>query len=273
MEINRNNIFDLLKKCDIHPSKDFGQNFLVDSKLCKKIVDSLNIGEGEKVLEIGPGLGSLTHFLLESSSKNINVVDVDPNMIAFLNVFYKEAGINIIENDIRKEDVSSYDKIIGNLPYNITTELITYLLLNAKRCKKFVLMTQLEAYNRFSDTKGKEYGAISVLVHMLGDTKKLFNVGKGSFVPSPKVDSIVFEINVSEGVNREEVISIYKLAKSLFLNRRKTLYNNLARHLGNKELAANLIEEMGLKPTVRPEELPPESFKKLYFLVKSVEKK
>ena len=135
-----------------------------------------------------------------------------------------------------------------------------------------VLMTQLEAYNRFYDIKGKEYGPASVLLHLLGNTKKLFNVGKGSFVPSPTVNSIVFEINIDQDTDREEAISIYKLAKSLFLNRRKTLYNNLSRHLNNKDLAAKLIEEMGLLNTVRPEEISPESFKKLYFLIKNVEK-
>ena len=272
MEINRSNIFNLLKNCDIHPSKDFGQNFLVDPKICQKIVESLNVQNGERILEIGPGLGSLTHFLIETGNKNISVVDVDPNMIAFLNVFYRETGINIIENDIRKEDISSYDKNIGNLTYNITTELVTHLLLNANNVIKMVLMTQLEAYNRFYDIKGKEYGPASVLLHLLGNTKKLFNVGKGSFVPSPTVNSIVFEINIDQDTDREEAISIYKLAKSLFLNRRKTLYNNLSRHLNNKDLAAKLIEEMGLLNTVRPEEISPESFKKLYFLIKNVEK-
>ena len=272
MEINRNNIFDILKKCDIHPDKDFGQNFLSDSNICQKIVNSLRCVEGDKVLEIGPGLGSLTHWLTLKNNISLTVVDVDPNMIAFLNVFYKNEQLNIIENDIRKENVSIYKRIIGNLPYNITTEVITYLLLNAKECDQLVLMTQLEAYNRFHDTKGKDYGPVSVLLHLLGDTKKLFNVGKGSFVPSPKVDSIVFEININKENDRETAIGTYKLAKSLFLNRRKTLYNNLGRHLNNKERAAEIITKMGLPLTVRPEEINPESFKKLYFLIKSIEK-
>lgn len=271
MEINRNNIFTILKNCDIHPDKDFGQNFLTDTRLCQNIVNSLKIESNDKVLEIGPGLGSLTHWLTLIDNIDLTVVDVDPNMIAFLNVFYKEANLNIVENDIRKQDISIYDRIIGNLPYNITTELITYLLLNSKSCKKMVLMTQAEAYPRFYETKGKDYGPVSILLHLLGDTKKLFNASKGAFIPTPKVDSVVFEINFNENKDRDIAIKVYKLAKSLFLNRRKTLYNNLSRHLNNKEIAESIITSLGLKPTVRPEELDPESFKKLYFAIKSIE--
>ena len=99
MEINRSNIFNLLKNCDIHPSKDFGQNFLVDPKICQKIVESLNIQSDERILEIGPGLGSLTHFLIETDNKNINVVDVDPNMIAFSNIVFNNINTRFfIEN-------------------------------------------------------------------------------------------------------------------------------------------------------------------------------
>lgn len=272
MEINRNNIFTILKNCDIHPDKDFGQNFLTDPRLCQNIINSLKIESNDKVLEIGPGLGSLTHWLTQCNDIDLTVVDVDPNMIAFLNVLYKDTKLNIIENDIRKHDVSIYDRIVGNLPYNITTELVTYLLLNSSSCKKMVLMTQAEAYPRFYVTKGKDYGPVSILLHLLGNTKKLYNAPRGSFIPTPKVDSVVFEINFDENKDRDTAIKVYRLAKSLFLNRRKTLYNNLSRHLGNKEAAEAIISSLGLKPTVRPEELDPESFKKLYFAVKNVEK-
>lgn len=267
MEINKSNISQILKNCDIHPDKDFGQNFLVDSFVSKRIVDALNINPNEKVLEIGPGLGSLTHFLSLYENIDLSVVDIDPNMIAFLNVFYKDTKINIIENDIRKEDVANYEKIIANLPYNITTEAVNYLLLNAKKATKLVLMIQLEALNRFIDVKGKDYGPSSVLVHLLGDIKKLFTVSKGAFVPAPKVDSVVFEINIDLNKDRNTAIKVYKFAKALFLNRRKTIYNNLSRYLGDKSLAEKALNSLGISLNTRPEEIDPENFKKLYSFV------
>lgn len=270
MEINRSNIYQILKNCDIHPDKDFGQNFLVDSFVSKRICDSLNVNEEEKVLEIGPGLGSLTHFLSLNQNIDLTVVDIDPNMIAFLNVFYKDFDLKIIENDIRKENISNYDKIIGNLPYNITTEAVTFLLLNAKKVKKMILMIQLEALNRFIDLEGKNYGPISILVHLLGDIKKLFNVSKGAFVPSPKIDSVVFEINIDETKDRDLAIKVYKFAKALFLNRRKTIYNNLSKYLNDKNQAEEALNALSISLNTRPEEIDPESFKKLYLQIKNI---
>lgn len=273
MEINKSNIFQILKNCDIHPDKDFGQNFLVDPNASKRIVDALQIESNDKVLEIGPGLGSLTHFLSLNENIDLTVVDIDPNMIAFLKVFYKDQNLNIVENDMRKEDVSIYDRIIANLPYNITTEAVIYLLLNAKKAKKMVLMIQSEALTRFVDTKGKDYCAASVLVHLLGNIKKLFNVSKGAFVPSPKVESVVFEINFDESKDREHAIKVYKFAKAMFLNRRKTIYNNLSKYLGDKEKTEKSLNALNIPLNARPEEITPESFEKLYNEIKLVEKR
>ena len=128
MEINRSNIFELVNRCNVKPDKDYGQNFLVEPQIAEKIVDVLDVEKEDKVLEIGPGLGSLTHFV--ANKCNLDVCDIDSRMIDFLKIFYRE-DINYILDDVRKIDVSIYDKIIGNLPYNITTELVTFLLLNS----------------------------------------------------------------------------------------------------------------------------------------------
>ena len=169
MEINRSNINELVNKCNVRPDKDYGQNFLIEPLLASKIVDSLEVKENERVLEIGPGLGSLTHFLVNKC--NLDVCDIDSRMIDFLKIFYKE-DINYILNDVRKIDVSIYDKIIGNLPYNITTELVTFLLLNSS-AKKMTLMCQSEAFNRFFDLSGENYGPVSILLHLLGKSENL----------------------------------------------------------------------------------------------------
>ena len=110
MEINRQNIMQIIRDYNLRADKDFGQNFLIDSNVSKRIVEALEIKDDEQILEIGPGLGSLTHFLLEKS-ENITVVDIDPSMIFFLNCIYSKTSLNIVENDMRKEDVSKYNKI------------------------------------------------------------------------------------------------------------------------------------------------------------------
>ena len=148
MEINRNNIMEIVNKSNAHPDKDYGQNFLIDPNVSEQIVNALEVVDGELVLEIGPGLGSLTHFLADY--KNIDVCDIDCRMIDFLKIIYGKK-INYILDDVRKINVSRYDKVIGNLPYNITSELVTFLLINAKKATKMVLMCQQEAFNHFYD--------------------------------------------------------------------------------------------------------------------------
>jgi len=258
MIINRSNVLDLVRKCGLNPDKDYGQNFLLEEDICKRIVDALNIQPEDHVLEIGPGIGSLSHFL-SLYPNQISLVDIDARMIDFLKIHYGEkSNITLINNDIRKEDVSSYTKVVANLPYNITTELIVFLLQKAKRCSKYVLMCQSETFAHFSDTSGKEYGPVSVLIHLLGEVKRLFNVKAGSFYPVPKCNSTVFEINVVKEMNeqdRNELLNVYTFAKQLFLNRRKTILNNLNQVTKNPETSRKILQSCGIPENKRPEEI------------------
>ena len=260
MEINRSNINEIVTKASLRPDKDYGQNFLVEPSICEKIVDALNIQENDTVLEVGPGLGSLTHFISLKNAK-YNAVDIDPRMVNFLRVVYQDfSNVQIIESDIRKHDVSKYSKVIGNLPYNITTETIQFFLTNAVSAKRMTFMIQNEALNRFYDVKGKEYGPVSVLLHLLGSIEKLFVVKAGSFYPAPKCSSVVFAINIDENKSREDAIGAFKLAKSLFFNRRKTIQNNLVNTLKDKELVAKLCADLKINPLSRPEDLSPDTY-------------
>ena len=264
MEINRSNIMEIVNNSNARPDKDYGQNFLVEPDVCKRIVTSLDIQKGERVLEIGPGLGSLTHFLQQAAS-DLTVVDIDERMVALLKLLYgKDENVEIVLNDIRKVDVSNYDKVIGNLPYNITTETIVYLLHHAIKVKKIVLMIQTDTYPHFSDTEGKEYGPASVLLHLLGNTKKLFQVKPGSFYPSPKCGSTVFEINMNPVCDLEEAKRVYAFTKSLFLNRRKTISNNLTNITKNRDLANMILDLSNIKQTSRPEDVKPNEYLNLY---------
>ena len=260
MEINRSNINEIVQKASLRPDKDYGQNFLVEPTISKRIVDALDLQENETVLEVGPGLGSLTHFICESNAK-IDAVDIDIRMTNFLRVIYQSfPNVNIIENDIRKQDVSHYKKVIGNLPYNITTETIQYFLLNAVETERMVFMIQSEALNRFYDVSGKDYGPVSVLLHLLGNVEKLFTVKAGNFYPVPKCSSVVFAININGQKNRKEATRAFVLAKQLFQNRRKTIFNNMLNVIKDKDLAIEVCDRLGINQLSRPEDLSPETY-------------
>lgn len=264
MEINRSNINEIVTKASLRPDKDYGQNFLVEPAICQKIVDALDIQNNDLVLEVGPGLGSLTHFISEKNVK-YDAVDIDIRMVNFLRVVYQDFNnVQIIENDIRKHDVSKYTKIIGNLPYNITTETIQYFLINAINADRLVFMIQSETLAHFYDVLGKEYGPVSVLLHLLGNIEKLLTVKAGSFYPAPKCSSVVFAINIDKQKDRQEAIETFNLAKKLFLNRRKTIQNNLLNALKDKELVIKLCTDLAINPLARPEDLSPNTYLEMF---------
>ena len=259
MEINRSNIFEIVNKANLKPDKDYGQNFLVEPQVSERIVDALNLKGNDTVIEVGPGLGSLTHFL-SLKNNNVTVVDIDKRMTDFLRIVYKESNVNIVENDIRKVDVSNYTKVVGNLPYNITTETIQYFLLNAQKAERMVFMIQSETFAHFFDVEGKEYGPTSVLIHLLGSIERLFIVKAGSFYPAPKCNSTVFAINIDARTDYLKAINAFKVAKQLFINRRKTILNNLVNYLKDKDAANKLCEDLSINPLARPEQLKPEIY-------------
>lgn len=264
MEINRTNIFELVNQLGIKPSKDYGQNFLIEPNLSAKIVEALGVKDDDKVIEIGPGLGALTHFLCDTKA-DITAVDIDYQMTSFLKSVYKDIpNLNIVENDIRLENVAMYNKVIGNIPYNITTEIIQYFLLNANKAETMVFMIQVEALNRFIDVSGKEYGPTSVLIHLLGKIEKLFIVRAGSFYPAPKCHSVVFRININPKTDKNKATAIYKMCKQLFANRRKTILNNLLSFVNNKDEAVALCENLKLNTQARPEDLSPQIYNDIY---------
>lgn len=263
MEINRQNIVDIIKKCNLNPNKSLGQNFLVDDKISFKIIESLNVNSSDKVLEIGPGLGSLTHHL---SQFNLDVVDVDQRMVDFLKLVYQDKNnIAIKHQDILKTDVSIYDKIVGNLPYYITTDIITYLLLNAKKATQMVFMIQKEALPRFVDKANqKNYSPIGILIDLLGSATKCFDVKSDKFYPNPQVDSVVFKIDVDIDKKNKVNFDIYRFVKTMFLNKRKTILNNLGNYLKDKAKAEKILASIGVLPNARPENICKDDYIKMY---------
>ncbi len=264
MIVDSKSLHNILDETGIIPDKNYGQNFLINPEIARRIVSILDIRPNDKVLEIGPGVGSLTHFFTQIPN-DVDVVDVDNNMTALLSVIYfDDKNIHIINKDARKHDVSTYNKMVSNLPYNLTTEILTHLLLDGTNVDRMVLTCESETFNHFVSTTGKNYGPVSVLVHLLGTIRKQFSIAPSNFYPSPKCDSVVFTIDIDKSVDRKEAISVYEMTKSLFLNRRKTIYNNLKRYLNDDSLAAEVLKVLIIDPLTRPEQISPETYLALY---------
>lgn len=257
--MNKLNLEYIVKSLDIlsiHPNKNLGQNFLTSELIAHQIVDSLEIKKDEQILEIGCGLGSLSMFIMERSN-NATFLDIDPKMIRATKSLKNCKDVHLFLNqNILKTDVSQYDKIVGNLPYYITTELVAYILKNASNMTRFVAMIQKEAYPRLSAKCGqKDYGPLSIFIALLGRIEKVYNVSKKDFFPQPKVDSLVFRINV-ELSKRINAIKVYRIAKALFLMPRKTILNNLASLMSDKGKAVIILNKLNIPYNKRPQELP-----------------
>lgn len=218
----------------IKPKRSLGQNYLTDENICRNIVNAFDIKPGENIIEIGPGKGAITKFLLEKTV-NLKVVELDENNCRILNETFP--GLEIINRDFLKTDLNSLMRskaeklrIIGNIPYNITSPIIFRLMENREIIYDAQLMIQEEVARRITASPGnKEYGIPSVILNVFGSSKMLFKVSRNCFYPKPKVDSRIIYFNFSE--SQEERLKdkefFRKLVKSAFGTRRKTLRNSL----------------------------------------------
>ena len=213
--------------------KMLGQNFLIDSNISKRIVDSAEISEGEKVLEIGPGRGALTELL--SSKGNLIAIEKDKWLAVVLKQKFKE-NVEIIEGDILKWDVPPIDVIVANLPYSISSPIL-FRLFNYEWTRA-VLMFQEEFANRLVAKPGsKIYGRLSVMANHFVDTKKLFKVSKTAFQPQPKIHSQVVKLVRREpDYALDDFDTFEKVVKSIFTHRRKKIRNCIKLTFPNLDL-------------------------------------
>lgn len=260
--------FEKIKEFRLLAKKQLGQNFLVDPRVAKAAVGALMIEPGDRILEIGPGAGSLSYFLALSQGES-DLVDVDEGFVAKLQGDFKGCP-NVhprLENAL-KTDYSVYDRVIGNLPYYITSALLERFLLEATKAKKAVFMVQKEVYERLRATSGEDVGPLNVLLAYRFAMKRLMNVPATSFVPPPSVTSTVFSLEPKEDADVDTARRLYALAKGLYLHRRKNILNNLAAYLGAPDKAEKALAECGLRKNARPEEL---SLKELLGLLSSLQ--
>ncbi len=255
-------------------SKGLGQNFLLDKGVLEDIVDAAEPEEG--VLEVGPGFGVLTRELCAASEKVVSI-ELDSRLFPVLDYTLSEFdNIKLVEGDILKIDLKKLiaeefaDKKISfaaNLPYYITTPIITMLLEGHYPIKKIVVMVQKEVAKRLAaDAGSKDYGAISLLCRYYTNPRIVTVVPAGSFYPAPKVDSAVVCLDVCDKPNvdvKDEKL-FFRIIKGAFAQRRKTLLNCLSSALGlDKEKTAEVIESCGINPGIRGEKLGIEEYARL----------
>ena len=261
----------LLNKYKIQANKSLGQNFLIDETVIEKIVDSADINNQDLVIEIGPGLGTLTQYLLEKAKKVI-CVELDKRMIEILNDrFNLYDNFNIINQDILKVNLQEIIKkekkkkiknvkIVANLPYYITTPIIMKILEEKLDIESITVMIQKEVAERLIAIPGqKNTGAITYAIYYYCTSERILEVPNSSFVPKPDVTSEVIKLNIrrEKMVDIEDEEKMFKVIKNAFMQRRKTLLNALsnAKIFKNKEQGIEILEKLHLNINVRPENL------------------
>ncbi len=264
---NKAFINSILKENDIKIKKKFGQNFLVDNNILNGIVNASELNKNIGVIEIGPGLGSLTEHLVNNAGF-VLCYEIDSELISYLEDNLKAYdNFKILNEDILDADINNdiatyfknYDKIyvVANLPYYITTPIILGLLEKTDKISKYVMMMQKEVADRIcGNPKTKDYNALSIAIKYRAEAKKAFNVSRECFIPAPNVDSSVIVLNVYENkkYNVLDEEFFFKFIRLCFSQRRKTLINNLQNYY-DKEFVVEMLNHFNIKLTVRSEEL------------------
>ena len=253
----------------VKAKKHLGQHFLKDLNIAQKIADTLSLANYKKVVEIGAGMGVLTQFLLKKDTE-VYVVEIDKESVAYLEAYYPELRGKIIADDFLKYDIADYLRepfaIIGNFPYNISTQIVFKLLELRDYVPEFSGMFQKEVAERICEREGsKTYGILSVLVQAFYEATYLFTVSEGVFNPPPKVKSGVLRLvrKPNYHLDCDEAL-FFTIVKTAFNQRRKTLRNSLKSLLTNESLKKNSIFDK------RPEQLPWQDF---VFITKEISRK
>lgn len=265
--MNSEQFFNDIKTYKFLANKSLGQNFLCSKDIAEKITNALRVQPEDNVLEIGAGLGSLSYFLVKNNAQ-ISLIDVDDNMVNELNnKFSSYKNVNIYRKNILKTDLSVYSKIIGNLPYYITSSIIEKILLDGINSKLIVLMVQKEVYLKLTDKN--EISPLSLLLHYVADVSSMCVVGRNNFTPVPHVDSAYFVITPNNNIKDQQNNLLYKLMCKLFLYKRKTILNNLTKLIGDKEVATEILEKSQIDLMKRPEHLSIDQYINLLNILKS----
>ena len=266
--------------------KSFGQNFLTDTNILQKIVDTAEIDKKVNVIEIGPGIGALTEFLAENAAE-VMAFEIDDRLVPILADTLRDFdNVTVINQDILKVDLAQYIaefknpdlpiKVVANLPYYITTPILMHLIESGIPFSEFVVMMQKEVADRISaQPNTKAYGSLSIAVQYYMTAKVALIVPRTVFVPAPNVDSAILKMVRRErpAVEVQDEKFFFKVTKASFVHRRKTLWNNLTSYFGkSEEVKTKLeraLEKADLAANVRGEALDLAAFARLSDALKS----
>lgn len=273
------NTIEILQKYNFMFQKKFGQNFLIDTRVLEKIIAAADITSDDMVLEVGPGIGTMTQYLCEAAGKVI-AVEIDKNLIPILenDTLKGYDNVRVINEDILKLDINRLVeeenggrpiKVVANLPYYITTPIVMGLFESHVPIESITIMVQKEVADRMQVGPGtKDYGALSLAVQYYAKPEIVANVPPNCFMPRPNVGSAVIKLTRHEKppveVGNEALM--FKLVRAAFNQRRKTLQNSINNspelHL-SKEQVVEALDKMGLSQTIRGEALSLEQFAEL----------
>lgn len=272
------NTLEVIKKYDFAFQKRFGQNFLIDANIVEAIVNRADITKDDCVLEVGPGIGTMTQYLCEAAGKVI-AVEIDKNLIPILNETLNDYdNVRVINEDILKLDIKSLAdeenegkpiKVVANLPYYITTPIIMGLFESHVPIDSITIMVQKEVADRMQVGPGtKDYGALSLAVQYYAKPEIVLNVPASCFMPRPNVDSAVIRLtrHIEPVVTVKDEKLMFDIIRASFNQRRKTLVNGLtnASYLNfSKDMIVKALDVMGLSPSVRGETLTLSQFAEL----------
>ena len=262
----------IMKKYNIKANKSLGQNFLINDRVVEEIIENSEITKNDLIIEIGPGLGTLTKDLLEQAGKVV-CIELDKRMVNILeDRFSLYNNFELINQDVLKVNLHqlikkeketgniTHAKIVANLPYYITTPIIMKLLEDELDLESITVMIQKEVAERLIAIPGeKDTGAITYSVFYYSEASKIMEVSNNSFIPEPNVTSEVIKLNIRKNKIIEVVDKemMFKIIKSAFMQRRKTLLNALVntKVFSNKEEGTNILNDLGLDINIRAEKL------------------
>ena len=280
---NPKNTIEVLQKYKFNFQKKFGQNFLIDTRILEEIIDAAQITKDDFVLEIGPGIGTMTQYLCEAA-REVVAVEIDTNLIPILQDTLKEYdNVEVLNQDILKVDINKLAheknedrpiKVVANLPYYITTPIIMGLFESHVPIDSITIMVQKEVADRMQVGPGtKDYGALSLAVQYYAKPEIVVNVPPSCFMPQPKVGSAVIRLtrHAKPLVDVDDEKLMFQVIRGSFNQRRKTLANGLNNYGGiplSKELIQESIEELGVPVNIRGEALTLEQFARLSNIIK-----
>lgn len=266
---------EIFDRYDFRPLKRFGENYLIDANIKGKIISEADISKGDIILEIGPGLGAITIDLAETGAA-VFAVEKDKKAFAILQDLVADTfpNLTLISGDILEFDLNSIGaskkiKVIGNLPYYITTPIVEYLIANRQLVDSMLIMVQREVANRLLAAPGtKDYSSLSCFVQYYTKPRYLHTIKRGSFCPMPDVDSSLIKLDMLQkpSVDVKDEAFFFRIVRGAFNQRRKSIINSLSREevldMPKDDLSA-ILKRAGIDPSVRPEMLSLADFARL----------